>query len=191
MSAQHVDVVLATTNAHKLEEFRRMLPERGVLRLGALDEAIEVEEDADTFAGNARKKALTVARLTGRVALADDSGLVIEALGGRPGIHSARYADTPEGRIARVLTELTGVEDRRAAFVCALCLAWPDGRMIETEGRVEGIMTYEQAGIGGFGYDPIFHSPELGCTLAEATPDAKDAVSHRGRALAALLERLA
>jgi len=132
-----------------------------------------------------------VARLTGRVALADDSGLVIEALGGRPGIHSARYADTPEGRIARVLTELTGVEDRRAAFVCALCLAWPDGRMIETEGRVEGIMTYEQAGIGGFGYDPIFHSPELGCTLAEATPDAKDAVSHRGRALAALLERLA
>ena len=190
MNAPSIDVVLATTNAHKLEEFMRMLPGAGVLRLGALDEAIEVEEDADSFAGNARKKALTVARLTGRVALADDSGLVIEVLGGRPGIHSARYAASPEARIARVLAELEGVPDRRAAFVCALCLAWPDGRVVETEGRVEGFITHEQSGAGGFGYDPVFHSPELGCTLAEAAPDRKDAVSHRGRALAALLDQL-
>ncbi|MEB3237125.1 MAG: RdgB/HAM1 family non-canonical purine NTP pyrophosphatase [Candidatus Sericytochromatia bacterium] len=191
MSTDALEVVLATTNAHKLEEFGRMLPPGGPLRLAALEHAIEVEEDADTFAGNARKKAVTVARMTGRVALADDSGLVVTALDGRPGIHSARYADTPEARIARVLDELGATPDRRAAFVCALCLAWPDGRLLETEGRVEGSITLEPAGAGGFGYDPVFHCPALGCTLAEATPAQKDALSHRGRALEALLQQLA
>lgn len=190
MTSVVLEAVLATTNAHKLEEFHRMLRGTARLQLEALPEPFEVEEDAETFAGNARKKAVTVARLSGRPTLADDSGLEVVALGGRPGIHSARYAETAEGRIARVLGEMAGKADRRAAFVCALCLAWPDGRLIETEGRVEGVLTQMPAGGGGFGYDPIFQVQELGRTLAEASAAEKDTLSHRGRALTALLDKL-
>jgi len=155
----------------------------------------EVEEDGETFAANARKKAQTVARLTGRLTLADDSGLEVAALDGAPGVRSARYAGEAADDAAnnrKLLAALAGVprSGRRGAFVCAMALCAPDGDCRFFSGRLEGLIVEEPRGDGGFGYDPLFLVPEYGKTLAELPLEIKNRISHRGQALRQALEAL-
>ena len=186
-------VILASSNAHKLEELQALFGAAGPFTFELAPRALEVEETGDTFAENARLKAAAYAEAFGRPALADDSGLCVDALDGRPGVHSARYAPTDGERIAKLLGELEGVPgDRRtAAFVCAMALTFPDGRTIEVEGRCPGVITDGPRGAGGFGYDPVFLVPALGKTFAELTAAEKNTVSHRALATAQLREALA
>jgi XTP/dITP diphosphohydrolase len=165
----------------------------GVEVLSAAEAAsgLEVEEDRDTFHGNAEKKAIAFMKATGLPSLADDSGLCVDALGGRPGVYSARYAPTDPERIAKLLSELRDVTDRRARFVCALCLARPDGALETAEGTCEGEIVHAPRGAHGFGYDPIFLIPSLGKTLAELTRPEKAGLSHRGKAMRAMAPNLA
>jgi XTP/dITP diphosphohydrolase len=156
---------------------------------------IEVEENGKTFDENALIKAKKVVQLTGTAALSDDSGLEVEALGGRPGVHTARFAGPGAGdreNIEKLLKELDGVpaEKRKARFVCCLCFALPDGRIFIEHGYLEGFITFEPKGTMGFGYDPVFFVPELGKTLAEATLEEKNAVSHRARAMQKMKKHL-
>lgn len=187
---------LATTNRHKAREIREILAPLGI-EVVVPDRLPPVEEDGDTFAENARKKARSAAAFLGLPALADDSGLEVPALGGEPGVRSARYAGdgaTSEDNNALLVERLTalGVEDPAAAFVCHAVVAAPDGRILaEAAGRVEGVLRWPGRGAGGFGYDPLFHHPPSGCRFAELPPEAKNAVSHRGRALRALAQALA
>ena len=156
--------------------------------------AVEVREDGATFADNARLKALAYMRATGLPALADDSGLEVAALGGLPGVRSARFAgeDADDAaNNARLLAMMRDVADRRARFVCVVCLVFPDGTLLRGEGAVEGEILPAPRGVRGFGYDPLFLSHELGKTFAEAEPEEKARVSHRARALAALARALA
>ncbi len=187
--------VLATRNGHKLKELAAMLaPEV----LEPLPDAVELPpETGSTFAENAIIKAEAAARATGKRALADDSGIVVEALGGGPGIRSARYAGegaTDAQNLAKLLEELRGVEERRAAYVCALALADPEGGREVFAGRCEGRIVHEPRGSGGFGYDPAFlpdeRRPGDDRTMAELSAAEKDEISHRGRAARALRERL-
>ena len=195
-------LVIATGNAGKLSEFRRFLCQPAAnLELRAQPEGLEVEETGSSFAANARLKAEAVARVTGEWTLADDSGLSVDALGGAPGIRSARYAQTDMERIARLLRELeaatamagpSGHPGRQARFTAALAVADPTGRIaLEVEGICEGEILSAPRGTGGFGYDPVFYVPELKLSFAEMDPDQKRQVGHRGRALQALLPRLA
>ncbi|HXV19496.1 MAG TPA: RdgB/HAM1 family non-canonical purine NTP pyrophosphatase, partial [Desulfuromonadales bacterium] len=159
-----------------------------VLGLDVFPDLPEVEEDGETFADNARKKAVTVARLTGRLTLADDSGLEVMHLGGAPGVRSARYAGAVADDAAnnrKLLAALAGVPraGRRGAFVCAMALCGPDGGCRFFSGRLEGIIGEEPRGDGGFGYDPLFLVPEYGKTLAELPLEIKNRISHRGQAL--------
>jgi len=189
-----VKLVVATRNAGKVRELQELVggaPE--VTSLREHPEAPEVEEDAETFEGNARKKALAAAAATGLPALADDSGLCVDALGGRPGVRSARYVEgTDRDRYLALLEEMRDVPDGRrgAAFACALCLAWPDGRTVVEEGRCEGRIGRAPRGEGGFGYDPVFVLPD-GRTMAELGPGEKSAISHRGAAFARMKPHLA
>jgi len=158
-------------------------------------EVQDVVEDGATFIANARKKAREAAAATGCWALADDSGLVVVALGGAPGVMSARYAGSQGDYRAnneKLLRELSAVPDgkRQAAFVCAMVLASPDGREWGTEGRCEGEIIREHRGSGGFGYDPLFYVPSEGATMAELPMVRKNAISHRGRALMQMKEIL-
>jgi XTP/dITP diphosphohydrolase len=185
-------LLLATSNKHKLAEVMELLSgTKDVEVVSAADfpDIHQPEEDGDTFLANARKKALHYADRTGLLTLADDSGLQVDALGGRPGVQSARYGRSDPERISRLLGELEGVPDpeRTARFVCAMVLAGPGGEMASTEGVLEGRIVHSPAGNHGFGYDPIFFVPESGCRLAEIPMEAKNAVSHRGRALRAML----
>jgi len=184
-------LLIATGNAHKLGEIRAMLAWPGVTLVGMKEYGRplpEVDEDAETFEGNALKKARTLCAATGLWTLADDSGLEVAALGGAPGVRSARYAGEGKGDAAnnaRLLRELDGVEDRRARFRCVLALAAPDGRTWTVEGRCEGRIAHEASGTGGFGYDPLFH-PDGGTQSFAAIPaEEKNRISHRARALAA------
>ena len=199
MSEERTLLVLATRNAHKVTEMRDLLGDLPVRLVGAGDfpDAPEPEETGETFAENACIKASEVAKATGHYAIADDSGICIDALEGRPGVYSARWAGPGSGAkewIAKTLKELDGVpEDRRTArSVCALALAAPDGSIIaESEGTFEGSIAHSQSGTGGFGYDPIFLPADAsGRTAAELSREAKDALSHRGNAVRALLPRL-
>ncbi len=185
---------LATTNPHKVREVRALLAgvDLRVETLADLPPIPEPEEPAATFAGNARLKALHYAAYCpGELVVSEDSGLAIDALDGAPGVHSARFlgpdATYPE-RFAEILRRLADVADpaRTARFVCALAVAEGDRIVFESEGLVEGRISRHPAGTGGFGYDPIFFSPALGCTLAEAG-DRKAAVSHRGQAISGLV----
>ncbi len=206
-----MELVVATRSTHKMDEIRRILAAAGLpagIELTSVAEweaahgrrVPEVEEDAPTFRGNAEKKARVVAEHTGRLALADDSGLCVDALGGAPGVHSARYSGVtgPErdaANNAKLLAALEGVpeEARGASFVCALCLAAPDGRVWHVEGRCRGRIARAEDGTGGFGYDPLFVSCEpeaFGKSHGRLSPAEKDAVSHRGRALRALVPTL-
>lgn len=188
-----VSVVFATRNAGKVRELQELAG--GSVEVSSLrehPEAPEVEEDADTFEGNARKKALAAAVATGSPALADDSGLCVDALGGRPGVRSARYVEgTDRDRYLALLEEMRDVpEERRgAAFVCALCLAFPDGRTVVEQGRCEGRIGRVARGEGGFGYDPVFVLAD-GRTMAELGPGEKSAISHRGAAFARMRPHL-
>jgi XTP/dITP diphosphohydrolase len=189
-------LVLASGNAGKLREFSALLADLPV-QVRPQPAGLEVEENGSTFAANARLKAETVARATGHWALADDSGLSVAALGGAPGIHSARYAASDRERIARLLRELETAgtpgtrAGRRATFTAALAVADPDGRtVLEVEGHCPGEILEAPRGDGGFGYDPIFWVPEAGLTFAEMDPELKRRLGHRGRALDALLPRL-
>jgi XTP/dITP diphosphohydrolase len=192
-----VELVVATRNQGKLREIRRLLEGTSVQVIGldTIAELPEIEEDGDTFADNARKKAQTVARWTGRLTLADDSGLVVEALGGEPGVHSARYAgpgaeDADNNR--KLLLALAGVspERRGAAFHCAMALCSPQGDCRLFDGRVGGVILEAPRGEGGFGYDPLFLVREYGRTMAELPLDIKNRISHRGQALRQALEDL-
>jgi XTP/dITP diphosphohydrolase len=195
-------LVIATNNRGKLREFRALLADSGyALRSPAdLGYAFEVEETGRTFAENARIKALAAARLTGEVALADDSGLEVDALGGRPGIFSARYAggDSTADGVAEdeqcriVLAEMAGVPDaeRTARFRCVIAIATPEGDVQYAEGVFEGRIGYEMRGDNGFGYDPIFVVAGRDVTSAELAPDEKNAISHRGQAATKALEML-
>jgi len=192
VSAEQIRLTLATGNAHKVDEIRALLAGCDVLldHLGELTDPPELVEPHETFAENALAKALTVARHTGGLALADDSGLMVDALDGAPGVMSARYAGegaTGEQLIAKLLDELAGVpaEERTARFACVLSLADPEGEVGQWEGVVEGLIALEPAGDGGFGYDPVFYYPPARITFAQMTPTNKNAVSHRGRALRA------
>jgi XTP/dITP diphosphohydrolase len=182
---------MASGNAGKIREFAALLADLP-LTVRPQPEGLEVEETGATFAENARLKAEAVARATGCWSLADDSGLAVEALGGAPGVLSARYAPTDGERIARLLAELAAVgalapERRGAAFVAALALADPGGTVrLEVEGRCEGRILEAPRGLGGFGYDPVFWVPEQGLTFAEMDKATKGRVGHRGRAFALL-----
>lgn len=146
----------------------------------------EIIEDGETFDDNAYKKASLTARYLGFPALSDDSGLVVKALGGRPGVHSARYAGenaTDEENVKKLLNEMNGIEERDAFFECVISIAVPTGPALTYEGKCEGFITREPKGEGGFGYDPVFFYPEFNKTFAELSMDEKSEVSHRGRAL--------
>ena len=187
-------LVIASGNAGKLREFTALLATAGPeldLEVRSQPQGLEVEETGDSFAANARLKAEAVARITGHWALADDSGLSVDALGGAPGIHSARYASTDPERITRLLQALEGESNRGARFTAALALADPSGQtVLEVEGICTGEILKAPCGEGGFGYDPVFLVPETGLSFAQMTPELKRRVGHRGRALEALLPRL-
>jgi XTP/dITP diphosphohydrolase len=184
-------VVVATGNPGKLKEMQAHLgPLNWNLELKPA--YIEVDETGTTFLANARIKASEVAKATGQWAIADDSGLEVDALQGAPGIYSARYASSDQARINRLLTELNGKVDRGAQFVCAIALAQPDGSIaLETLGICRGEILLAPQGEGGFGYDPIFYVPEVGQSFAEMLPTQKEAVSHRGVAFQQIMPQLA
>jgi XTP/dITP diphosphohydrolase len=183
-------LVIASGNAGKVREFGHLLADLH-LEIQPQPEGLEVEETGDTFAANARLKAEAVARATGCWALADDSGLSVNALGGAPGVHSARYADSDEARIARLLRELEAADDRSAQFTAALAVADPSGTIrLEVEGICPGEILEEQRGTGGFGYDPVFFVPEAGLTYAEMDKGLKGRIGHRGQAFALLASPL-
>ena len=180
--------VLATHNAHKVDELRRILGEQlGPHRLVGYD-GPEPVEDGDSFEANALIKARAAAVFTGLPAIADDSGICVDALGGAPGIHSARYAGTRDDadNYRLLLANLEGVADRRAQFVCAAALVLPSGGEHVTEGVLDGWLTGEPRGSNGFGYDPIFVPSGGVLTTAQLSPAEKDQISHRGKALRAL-----
>jgi XTP/dITP diphosphohydrolase len=183
-------LVIASGNAGKVREFGHLLA--GLeLEIRAQPEGLEVVETGRTFAENARLKAMTVARTSGCWALADDSGLSVTALGGAPGVHSARYADSDPDRIARLLGELEGADDRSAKFTAALAVADPSGCIrLEVEGSCSGLILNEARGMGGFGYDPVFFVPDTGLTYAEMDKELKGRIGHRGRAFALLAPQL-
>lgn len=192
-------LLVATTNRGKLAELMPMLAPLGLTVVGLADvPAVPVApEEQDTCAGNARDKALYYARLTGLDVLADDSGLEVAALDGAPGVHSARYAgpeaDDADNR-ARLLAELRDVQDRRARFVCALCLVEDGVPTVEVLGECTGVIAAAERGTLGFGYDSLFLPDAAeagGRTFAALEREAKAAISHRGRALTTLLESLA
>jgi XTP/dITP diphosphohydrolase len=182
--------VLATANRHKVEEISNMLADLGVVvrSLAEFPGAPEVIEDGLTYRENALKKARSAAGFTGKPALADDTGLEVDELGGRPGLHAARFAGegcTFQDNIRKLLSLLEGVpqERRGARFVCVLAFVEPDGREYVVEGELRGRITTAPVGVGGFGYDPVFYVPEIGKTLAELAPEEKNRISHRRRAL--------
>ncbi len=182
-------IVLATGNQGKLKEFRELLKDFPV-ELKCLKDfgpIPPVVEDGETFDDNAYKKASFTAKVLGIPAISDDSGLVVEALNGAPGVHSARYAGdnaTDKDNIQKLLAELQGETNRKAAFQCVLSIAVPSGPALTYEGRCEGKITTEPKGDSGFGYDPVFYYPDFGKTFAEADMAEKNNISHRGRALA-------
>lgn len=198
-----IRVVLATRNEHKVDEVQRILAEVGqamglqveVLPATQFADAPEVVEDGATFAANAALKAVALARVTGLPAIADDSGLCVDALNGMPGIFSARWSGRQgdPGRdlanLELVLAQIADVPDSRrgASFHCSVALALPDGQVRVVEGRVDGRLVREPRGQHGFGYDPIFQPDGSDKTTAELSPTDKDAISHRGRALRALV----
>jgi len=179
-------LLFATTNAGKLKELRGLMGDAvEVVSLKDLPPVPEPVEDGETFEANAEKKARAYAEATGLPSLADDSGLCVDALGGRPGVHSARYAPGDDrARYEKLLGELSGVpeERRTASFRCALCLALPGGKSHVEVGRCEGRILNGPKGAHGFGYDPVFFIPALGKTMAELTSEEKAGVSHRGEA---------
>ena len=195
MSGSPSRVVLATRNQHKIRELARILAPYDV-ELVDWPDLPDVAETGTTFAENALLKARAIASLTGLVAVADDSGLTVDALNGMPGVLSARWAGRhgdDAANLGLVLAQLADVPDERrtAAFVCAAAAVSPSGAELVVEGRVDGVLLHAARGDGGFGYDPIFVPAGESRTTAEMSADEKDALSHRGKAFRALAPRLA
>jgi XTP/dITP diphosphohydrolase len=194
-------ILVASSNAKKLEELRALFADLPTEVVGPDERLPEVVEDAETFVGNAKKKAIEIARHSGLATIADDSGLEVDALDGAPGVRSARFAadegrpsepDKDSANNALLLEKLAGVAERGARFRCVLVLAAPDGTVLEsTEGTVEGRILETPRGDGGFGYDPLFVPEGESRTMAELTSAEKAALSHRGRAARAMADRLA
>ena len=185
--------VLASHNKKKLAELSAILSGAGIEIVPLPDDAPEPEETGETFAENALIKAYSAHGFTGLPAIADDSGLEVDALGGAPGVYSARYcAGTDCDRNALLLRNMADVPDgaRTARFVCAICCILPDGRKIEVQGTCEGTILREERGAGGFGYDPLFYVEQYACTFGELPAEAKNTISHRARALQKLYEAL-
>ncbi len=189
-------ILIATHNKHKLTEMARILSPMGYEVVTDTDIGIEltdVEETGTTFMENARIKAESGCKESGLICIADDSGLCVDALGGDPGVYSARYSGVhgdDEGNIIKLLENLDGVPDekRAAYFACAICVSFPDGKEITAEGKCHGKIGYKKKGENGFGYDPVFMVGAK--SLAEMTAEEKDAISHRGNALKVLEEKM-
>ena len=184
------NLYLASKNKGKIEEYKKLLV--GVnCKLLLQPESLEVEENGLTFRDNAIKKASEVSRKTNNFSIADDSGICIEALGGKPGIYSSRYAENDQKRIERVLKELDGVQNRSAFFIANICVCSPNGEVIiESEAKCHGNIILNPRGKGGFGYDPIFEESSTRLTFAEMNNDIKDSCSHRGKALKKIIPDL-
>ncbi len=191
-------VVLASKNRHKLEEISKITEKFGMelILQSELGIDLDVEENGTTFEENSFIKAEAVMKATGLPALADDSGIAVDALNGEPGIYSARYGfdDTLDdwGRLQLLLKNTQHVPDgqRQAQFVCVITMVTPDGKVIQARGEIHGELTREPAGENGFGYDPIFYYPPLGMTTAQLPPEVKNEVSHRGNALKLFYDKL-
>lgn len=190
-------IIIASNNAHKIQEIKDILKGFG-FELVSLREAgvdVDVEEDGKTFEENAYKKASEISRITGEISLADDSGLEVDALGGAPGVYSARFAGEHGNdkknneKLLEIMKEVPRA-DRSARFVSVISLVTPEGEEVAARGNVEGIIGYEEKGKNGFGYDPLFIVPELNKTYAELSSDEKNSISHRSRALKLLKEKL-
>lgn len=193
------EIVIATGNKGKVAEFERMLSgmSLNVRPLSDFGEITEFEENGITFQENARGKAEYYSKILGKVVIADDSGLEVDYLNGAPGVYSSRYAGVEgpgkdQANNKRLLAELEGVpaEKRTARFRCCLCMAGPEGILLEASGKVEGRIGFESRGENGFGYDPLFEIAELGKMVAELDYSEKNKISHRGRAMAELMSCL-
>ena len=183
-------IVLATSNKHKVQEINDMVAGSGIEFI-LPPEGFDPIEDGDTFEENSKIKALEAWKISKTWTLADDSGLCIKALGGKPGIHSARYAETPAKRIERVLREMVGISDREAEFVCAMTLVNPDGKVeFACRGICKGSIGKKPSGHNGFGYDPIFLIKGTNTTMAELSEEDKNKISHRFRALSQVIDYL-
>ena len=185
-------IVFATGNAHKLQEINEIAQGTDIEFI-LPPEGFDPIENGETFEENSLIKAREAARVSGMISLADDSGLCVEALGGAPGIHSARYAQTAQARIDKLLGVLQNEKNRKAKFVCAMTLVDKDGNVLfQTRGECHGAIAYKQSGTHGFGYDPVFltKDTEYKRTMAEMSEDEKNEISHRGRALRKVLEYL-
>ena len=191
-------VVLASKNPHKLVEISKITEKFGIELVleSELGVDIDVEETGTTFEENSFQKAEAVMKATGLPALADDSGIAVDALNGEPGIYSARYGfdDTLDdwGRLQLLLKNTENIPDgqRQAQFVCVITMVTPDGQVVQARGEIHGELTREPRGENGFGYDPIFYYPPLGMTTAELPPEVKNEVSHRGNALKLFYEKM-
>lgn len=190
-------IIFATGNAGKIKEIRMIMEDLQipVLSMKEADVDVDIVEDGTTFEENALIKARTIAKASGFLTLADDSGLEIDYLNKEPGVYSARYMgeDTSyHSKNQNLINRLEGVSDdrRTARFVCVIAAVFPDGREYTVRGTIEGIIGYEERGENGFGYDPIFLVPEYGCSTAELSPEIKNEISHRGKALRKMKEIL-
>ena len=187
--------VLATHNANKLREMSAILSQYGVqvVSPGELGITVDVEETGKTFAENALLKAKAICAASGLPAIADDSGLCVDALNGGPGVYSARYGGEgldDRGRYTLLLRSMRGQTTRAAHFACAVCCAFPNGDVLTAEGTCGGTIAFAPMGEGGFGYDPVFFVPEKAKTFAQLTAEEKAEISHRGKALAEFAEKL-
>ncbi|PYZ93673.1 non-canonical purine NTP pyrophosphatase [Salipaludibacillus keqinensis] len=189
------EIFIATRNKGKIAEFKAFFQQKGLTVKSLLDlpEEIDVVEDGNTFEDNAMKKAETIGKRIGKAVLADDSGLEVDALNGKPGIFSARYAGeakSDEANNKKLLTELSGVpdKDRTARFVCALAIYFPTGKVKTVRGTCDGIISQTLEGDHGFGYDPLFYLPQLDKMMAELTKEEKNKLSHRANALVKLAD---
>ena len=188
-------LILASNNAHKLTEMKAILAPYvdEIVSMGEAGIEHETVEDGKTFMENAVKKAKELAEISGCCAIADDSGLCVDALAGGPGVFSARFAGVhgdDKANNALLLKELEGEHDRGAHYTCAIALAWPDGKLLTAEDYLYGEIAYDERGTNGFGYDPLFLLKELGLRTAELSPEEKNRISHRGKALRKLVEEL-
>ena len=190
-----IRLILASNNAHKIREFRELVEGMDVELLSQREAGLEldVEETGTTFEANAYIKAKAVTDALGCAAVSDDSGLEVDCLDGRPGVYSARYGGghdvSDEDKNAFLLKEMGDTDNRTARYVCAICCTMPDGHVIECRGECEGEMLKAPRGNGGFGYDPIFKPEGHDRAMAELTPDEKNAISHRGKAMREFLKK--
>lgn len=181
-------IILATTNPHKLEEIKAIAKDIN-FEIKLVSKDFDPIENGKTFRENAYIKAYEASKLTNCIALADDSGLCIDALSGAPGIYSARYAPSAKERIEKVLMNLEAENNRNAHFECNMILVNPEGKVLFSSiGKIEGQISQEPSGTNGFGYDPIFFVPQLNCTMAEMTSEQKNTLSHRAKALLPMIE---